>query len=59
MLDKIFGQEGMDAAITHKMAMTMKVRWWDMRGMSLEEIVEEGRWLNRKRFGHLTLPREF
>ena len=52
------GEEGMDTALTHKMAVAMKVRQWELRGMGLEEVKKEGRWVNRKRFAHLNMLRE-
>ena len=38
------GEEGIDTALTHEMAMTMKARWWESRGMSLEDVKKDGRW---------------
>ena len=48
----------MNTALTHKMAVATKVRWWELRGMDLEDMKKEGRWVNRKRLAHLNLLRE-
>ena len=52
------GEEGTDTALTHEMRVAMKARWWELRGMDLEDVKKEGRWVNRKRFAHLNLLRE-
>ena len=38
------GIEHADAALTHEMSVVMKVRWWELRGMNLEDVKEESRW---------------
>ena len=37
------GEEEMDTALTHKMGVAMKVRWWELRVMDLEDMKKEER----------------